>query len=243
MMARSLLWVTAFGLVTPTFAAAQAALYDEYTPEPAANTHDTALVEPGWVRELHERTAIPPCAGRQLGRSFLDGGLGTRLRPEGLPCRNIWDATFRLELGGFGGTIPGTGDGGMGGLSLSFGLRLHARVSVYYALMASAGRWDDDAGGTTRGFFSWNAFMFELSPAPRLGVAVGPSLDLVAGCAPSDEENVATCGYDLGYGVHTRVTLEVAEIPSGGLTLTGDAHVGWRDEREVSLVAGLGLRF
>lgn len=227
--------------VSPAAAHAQAALYEAYQLEESA-PRSRALTTPFWVRQLENETAIPRCGGNPLGRSALDGGLASRPRDPALPCRDVWQSTVRFELGGFGGGIAGQSGGGLGGVALSLGLRLHDLVSVYYLLTASGGAWANESE-ESRAFFTWNAFLFELSPAPRLGVAVGPSLDFVGVCGRGATDNVESCGSDLGYGVHTRVTIGLATLGSVGLTLTGDAHIGWRDERELALVGGLGLRF
>ncbi|MFK7986659.1 MAG: hypothetical protein AB8I08_11595 [Sandaracinaceae bacterium] len=194
---------------------------------------------PDWVSEL-ERQSTPPCGTPSWGRSILDGSLAARPRPDGLPCRTVWDSTVRLELGIVGGGLTDRGDGGWGGLSLQVGLRFHEFLSVLYQGTVLAGGWDRDPG-TTLEAVAWNAVMLELTPVRSLGVAFGPSIDIGGHC----DEGVSqedTCGYSFRYGAHSRVTYTLAELPAGGVALTADAHVGLLEEPRATLLMGLGLR-
>ena len=233
-----------FALFVPLTARAQTLPYAEYEDDPAEIARPDPLATPGFVRDLETSTAIPPCGGRYRGRSILDGGQASRRRDPDLPCRDVWQRTVRFELGLLGGGVVGRGDGGWGGLSLSLGLRLHEYVSVYYLFTFLAGRWGADTTAEQWEVAGWSSFLFELSPAPRLGIAVGPSIDFGAGCTVGGGQTASTCFAEPNHGAHGRVTLELLERPHGGLALTLDGHLLRRDgERYGAWLLGLGWRF
>ncbi len=228
-----------------TTVSAQAALFPEYdlTATPGNDDEWVDRMEvhrPDHVHALELTTARPPCGVVGLGRSRLDGGLASRPRDPDLPCRAVWEDTVRLELGIHGGGRVGESNGGVGGLSLALGVRFSELFSVYYLFMATGGVWNRDPGRSwTVGL--WSTAMFEFGIAPRLRVGAGPSIDMDAGCEVGGQET--TCFAEPSYGAHTRVTVEVAELPFGGLTITGDMHLGLRDGVEPTLLLGVGLRF
>ncbi|MCB9637177.1 MAG: hypothetical protein H6721_34130 [Sandaracinus sp.] len=214
---------------------AQASLFDEYTEH---GEYEPQTIEtPAYVRRLELETGIPRCGRRALGRSRLDGGLASRARDLSLPCRDVWRKTVRFELGALGGSSPA---GGVVGLSLSLGLRLHDRVGVHYLVLGTFHGHRNDWEGAIVG-----AFLFELAPFhPRFRVALGPSMDFVGGCGSTDGQSDPTCRISATYGVHSRLTAELVELPFGGLTMTADLHLGRRDgEWAKTWLFGMGLRF
>ena len=226
---------------TSSAAQAQATVYDSYiAAEPW--TEPQEIPTPPEVHALELQTGIPPCGGEYTGRSRLDGALASCARDAELHCRSVWDSTVRFELGLLGGGNVDRSDGGVGGLSLSLGLRFEELFSVYYLLILSGGYWQPDTETSFR-VAAWSAFMFELSPLPWLGVALGPSIDYQGGCTLADVQSDSSCFLEPSYGVHGRLTLEVAELPFGGLTITGDAHLDLREEPETTFLLGVGLRF
>lgn len=209
---------------------------DETTSRPEHETPEHVLAL--------ERADPPPCSDQpQWARSTLDGGLASRRRPDDLPCRSIWDSPVRFELGLVGGGLTERGDGGYGGLSLSLGWRYHEMFRVYALSIVMFGGWDRNPG-TSLELTSLNAFVFEVSPVHPLAVGFGPSFDLSGGCDIGvGQTSGTTCAYAPYYGMHSRVTLEVAEIPSGGLTVTGDVHVTLSEpEPRAMLLLGAGVR-
>jgi len=224
----------------PAVVSAQTELYPEYDrDDPRSRRY---LPSPEHVDALEAAHGVPPCGGAYWGRSRLDGGLASRPRSVDLPCRNIWSSVVRFELGLVGGGLVDADQGGWGGLSLQLGLRFHEFFSVFFQSLALFGGWDLSPGTSLAGA-SWNAFLFELSPTGLLGFALGPSMDLEGGCEVDAAQSPTTCGYRIGYGGHARITLRLAELPFGGLTLTGDLHAGFgEDAPSPTMLLGLGLR-
>ncbi|MEC7520668.1 MAG: hypothetical protein VYE22_12420 [Myxococcota bacterium] len=227
-------------LLAPLPAAAQPSLFPEYDrDDPRSRRHLPRSPE---VEALESEHGVPPCGAESWGRSRLDGALASRPRDADLPCREVWDADVRFEVGLVGGGRLEAPDGGWGGLSIQLGLRFHDVFSVMFQSLALFGRWDLGQGERLRGA-SWNAFLFELSPVDRLAVGLGPSMDLEAGCDLDAFGAPSACGYTLGYGAHARVTLQLATLPFGGLTLTGDLHAAFGEGApQPTMLLGLGLR-
>lgn len=226
--------------VLPRVAMSQVALdsqddLDALTSRPQPST-------PTWVEELEGRAGVPRCddAG-WWGRSTLDGGLASRTRPEGLPCRSIWESTVRLEIGIVAGGLFDRGDGGLGGLSLSLGLRYHEYLSVYYQLHLLGGAWER-GGGVTVDAAAWNAVLLEFSPHRHFAVAAGPAFDVTAGCDFDVGQEPTSCTYAWSYGVAARLTVPLAQVDSTGIVATGDFHVSLI-EPEPRTVALLGVGF
>ncbi len=234
-----LLWL---GLTTllPASALAQTSFDTPLDPRTSRPVRET----PDWVQTLEATEGTPPCGeDDDWGRSTLDGGLASRGRPDDLPCRTVWDRTIRFELGLVGGGLTERSDGAWGGLSVSLGLRLHEAFSAYYLSLLMFGAWDRDPG-TTVEVAAYNAFLFELSFVPRLSLALGPSIDLGAGCDIGVGQAEDSCSYAPYYGLHSRVTVEVAETDFGGLTLTGDVHATLSEpDPRATLLLGVGFRF
>ena len=230
-------------LATPLAAHAQAAPPAAYTLDDT--TQRPELETPMWVQELERTHGVPPCGEeRYWGRSTLDGGLASRLRPDDLPCRSVWDETVRLELGLHAGGMLERSEGAMGGFSLQVGLRFHELFSVYYQGHLLGGGWDRD-GGQTAEATNWNAFMLEVRPHRVFGVALGPSFDITGSCDFGVGQEPDECTYAWSYGVGSRLTFALTDDQSAGpgVVATGDFHVSLiePDAHAVGLV-GIGLR-
>lgn len=116
-------------------------------------------------------------------------------------------------------------------------------MSVYYLFTFLGGRWGRDTDDEQWEVAGWSSFLFELRPAPRWGVAVGPSIDVGAGCQGGTGQTERVCFAEPSYGAHLRSTIALLERPRGGLTLTLDAHLSLREERSTAVLFGLGWRF
>ena len=206
------------------------------------STSRPVLVTPGWVEALEAEAGVPPCDGHAYwGRSTLDGGLASRRRPEGLPCRSVWDSQIRFELGLSGGGLLERGDGAIGAFTLQLGVRYHELVSVYYQGQILGGGWAR-GGGNTIDVASWHGAMLEISPHQAFAVAAGPTFDITAGCDMNVDQS-SGCWYAWSYGVSSRVTLSLAQVDSTGITLTGDFHVSLIEpDPRATVLVGLGFR-
>lgn len=206
------------------------------------STSRPTLPTPAWVEALESEAGVPPCGDRAWwGRSTLDGGLASRRRPEGLPCRSIWDSTVRFELGLSGGGLLERGDGAIGAFTLQLGVRYHEYVSVFYQGTILGGGWAR-GGGHTIDVASWHGAMLEISPHEVFAVAAGPTIDITAGC-DLNVDQASGCWYAWSYGVSTRVTLSLAQVGSTGIVATGDFHVSLVEpEPRATVLGGLGFR-
>lgn len=148
---------------------------------------------------------------------------------------------MRFELGIVGGGLFDRGDGGLGGLTASLGLRYGEYFSVFYQLHLLGGLWERGAGLTVDGAM-WNAVLLEVSLDRHLAVAVGPSIDMTAECDFGVGQESMSCFYAWSYGVSTRVTVPLVQVDSTGIDLTADFHISAL-EPDVRAMGLLGVGF
>lgn len=144
---------------------------------------------------------------------------------------------FRFGLGLSGGTLLDQ-EGGVGGLHLSLGARLHELFAVYYHGHVLAGAFVDGRTGQAV-LLNYNAALAELNLGP-FQVGAGPSLDVTTGCSMDATQLPPTgsCSDGVAPGLGTRVGLVL-----GAFALSGDAHFTFYETgAAVGLLLGLGVQ-
>lgn len=130
----------------------------------------------------------------------------------------------RFAAGLAGGGVFGDATGGMGGLFLQLGVQLGSPFAIYYQAHPMLGAWVSSSSGAFAAML-WNAALGELTLFDHLQLGVGPSIDLIAGCAAST--SAAGCGDGAFFGIDDWLGVAIGSSGPGrrgGLMIGADIH-------------------
>lgn len=150
-----------------------------------------------------------------------------------------YESSFRFGFGlDYAGLAGRTG--GLGGLRLQLGARVHEHAAVYWQGQLLGGAFNDSEGLTVGGV-GWNAVLAEASYG-IFQVAAGPSFDVTMLCGISgtaQDVAVSECAPRVGPGIAAR-----AGVRFGIVTLSGDLHVTFDEQVDptVWVLAGVGIQ-
>lgn len=152
-------------------------------------------------------------------------------------------ARVRFHAALVGGGFFGDVVGGMGGLSLGLGVQFNQWVGLFYQAHGMLGALIEGGQDAVLGAFMYNSVIVDVTLGHVFQVGVGPSLDLLAGCAAG--ASGAGCG-DGGpfFGLDARVALALGghDVGTrGGFLIAADLHPTFYPSGvSLALVLGVG---
>jgi len=149
-----------------------------------------------------------------------------------------YDSPLRVGLGLDYGGLAGRGDGGVGGLRLQLGARLHDYFALYWQLQVLGGAFvqPEEVNAIALG---WNAAIAELDYG-IFQIGAGPSVDVRVECAiaTGQDGGVGACGVTPAPGLAARAGLRF-----GAFALSGDLHVSFEETGpDVWVLAGIAMQ-
>ncbi|MCB9592280.1 MAG: hypothetical protein H6719_06080 [Sandaracinaceae bacterium] len=161
------------------------------------------------------------------------------LLPAAPAAAQTYDSGFRFGLGLDYGGLAGRGDGGVGGLRLTAGARVHDNVAVYWQGQALGGAFVEPER-VIGVFQGWNSVLVE-ADVGIFQLAAGPSFDasLLCNVDTGQGGGLTSCADRFAPGLATR-----AGVRFGIFALSGDVHVTFDELAgpQVWVLAGVGIQ-
>lgn len=150
---------------------------------------------------------------------------------------------LRLGISGQGGGFFGAVHGGLGGLALRVGVQLDDMVAIYVQGQGLIGEFLPDPLPTSLTGFAFHELMVDVTLLDMIQLGVGPSLDVIWGCAPeNDGRHCRSNGPFFGGDLRAAIVLGGrSHARRHGFVLSVDAHATWFEHEAVgTMLFGLG---